>query len=401
MSSTVAALRSIRGDKSKGDCVVACVTADRLPQSLCLLDSLRRHDDVPFILTLIGGCDGDNPLHRYPNTAVITTADLDLPQSRRFVFQYTPFELSCAVKPWLINHAISLGFHRIVYLDCDIQVYDGLTSIFAAVDSPAGVLLTPHYIAGTGSRSTYFPSDVRATGIFNAGFVGVAATPNGRQFLRFWMERCRSDCIVDFAGGVHVDQGWLDVAAALLPGVGVVREQGWNVGYWNVAEQPLRRAENGGIIAGDKPLRFFHFSGFDPLQPQRLSKHCKVCPKDEQPLLQELLNEYARSLEASAAVEQSRRIYPFNNLSDGTAISPLWREAVRLNHPILADIENPFDVAANHKLKKRLCQAAVDVVDSRRDWQQGAAVAIGKRIQAIPGIGWAYRHLRARVERYR
>ena len=381
-------------------CVVAAVTPDRLAWADVLADSLRCHAAVPLVLCILGGEPGA-PASTASDVITITEHDLTLPRRQRFVFQYSPFELCCAVKPWLIAHAHRLGFSRVVYLDCDMDVHDDLDRVFSSLQRDS-VLLTPHVsecTSATGSGSLL--GGLRARGLFNAGFVAVGDDHHGDEFLRFWMDRCRTDCIVDVAGGVHVDQGWLDFAPLLVDGVRVVREHGWNVGYWNVATQPLTRDGGGRIHAGTAPLSFFHFSGFDPRQPSRLSKHRHINHTAGGPVLAELPADYALRLEARGALRMSPRPHAFGRLSDGTSISPLWREAVRIGHPAVADVEDPFDVQGTPRLKQRLRAAAIDVLDTRKDWQQSAAVAFGKRVQQLPGLGWVYRRLRAWAEQYR
>ena len=43
----------------------------------------------------------------------------------------------------------------------------------------------------------------------------------------------------------------------------VLRDPGLNVAYWNLHSGTYRGPADGSVQVGDRPLRFFHFSGFD------------------------------------------------------------------------------------------------------------------------------------------
>ena len=72
-----------------------------------------------------------------PGTRVVYGDELGIPDWRTFSFQYTPFELSCALKPHLLRHVIDQGYDEVVYLDGDMRVYGPLASAFAALEHSA------------------------------------------------------------------------------------------------------------------------------------------------------------------------------------------------------------------------------------------------------------------------
>lgn len=382
--------------------VVACVTRDRLADAAVLCDSIRRHDNVPVTLVVLGD-EGDASRLLPSDIIVLNEHDLALPDLRRFLFQYTGFELCCAVKPWLVERAMAHGCGRTLYLDSDFQVYGPLTPIFDRL-AEAGIVLTPHLAQqGPVSRQLFaaHAPDLRSAGLFNAGFIGVANTNTGREFLGWWTQRCRFDSIVDMSGGVFVDQGWLDFAPLVLDGIETRNPLGWNVGHWNVLHYGIAETSTGQVTVGGDPLVCFHFSGFDPTRPERLSKWDKRNPVIRDQTLLRLAREYAAALQAARSRIPVVRPPPFSRLSDGTEISPLWREAIRTGHHLLADVENPFDVTRNPRLKARFRTAALDVLDSRKDWQHEGVKELGKRVQKLPILGYWYRLARAAIEQYR
>ena len=64
--------------------------------------------------------------------------------------------------------------------------------------------------------------------------------------------------------GFFVDQRWVDFAAGLVPHLTILRDPGYNLAYWNLPKRDLRWDAEHGYTVDGVPLRFFHFSGYDP-----------------------------------------------------------------------------------------------------------------------------------------
>ena len=73
---------------------------------------------------------------------------------------------------------------------------------------------------------------------------------------------------------MFVDQRWMDLLPGFIDRVAVLRDRGYDVAYWNLHARPAgARPPTAGVPPDGAPLRFLHFSGFDPLDPTHLSKH--------------------------------------------------------------------------------------------------------------------------------
>ena len=179
-------------------------------------DSVRHH----YPDSKISICIADNvsqPLRRYFSdfTVVeiekIAERDLQIDNYRRMAFQYTPFELTCALKPFVLNHLAGEA-NKLIYMDADTLLFDRLESIENLLNE-SDIVLTPH-LTQPMDRST--EHRIRSAGTVNGGFVGLNCNQNSSRFLRWWRERCKSDCYVDSLSGRFVDQTWLEFANSLF-----------------------------------------------------------------------------------------------------------------------------------------------------------------------------------------
>jgi hypothetical protein len=161
------------------------------------------------------------------------------------------------------------------------------------------------------------------TGVFNLGFLALRRTREVDAMLAWWESRLRDGAAVDLAAGSFTDQKWADLVPAYVESMAVLRDPGYNVAYWNLHERPLRLAGDT-YVAGDSPVVFFHFSGFDPGDPTTLTRRVRpdlartrVVPGTA---LARLLETYAGLHRRHGWQRYSRVEYGFARFADGTRI---------------------------------------------------------------------------------
>ena len=238
-------------------------------------------------------------------------------------------ELATAAKPALLAHLLEDG-GTATYLDPDIKVYAPLGDALTAA-AEAGIALTPHCLHPV-PRDGLETSErtIRLAGTFNLGFVSVGQ--RARPFLRWWHERLRHEAVVDVADGLFTDQRWVDWVPSLFEHT-VLRDPGLNVAYWNAHERDVRRDEDGRLLAGPGPLRFFHFSGYDPATPEHLSRYALPRPRvrlADSPVLADVCADYAADLARQDHATCRLAPYGLGRLGDGRTLSPRVRRLVRL-----------------------------------------------------------------------
>ena len=280
--------------------------------------------------------------------SAIALEELRLPGGDGFRFQYSILELNTAVKPWAFERLLGQGYRRVIYLDPDVQLYRPLDEVLRLLDEGADVVLTPHLLAplpADGCRPDEL--DIRRAGACNLGFCALRDSANARAFLGWWREKLATQCVVDQDRGLFVDQSWIDLAPGLFPNVAILRHPGCNVAYWNIGQRPIARAADGGWSAAGAPLAFFHYSGFDPFDPEALSRLQNRYRLADLGAARELAQDYAARLIENGARDFAALPYGFGSYADGAPIPEIarrtYRESARLRAAAGAD---PFAARA-------------------------------------------------------
>ena len=178
------------------------------------------------------------------------------------------------MKAPLIAQLLRAGWDEVIYLDADTFVTGPLDHLLGPLRGEASVVLTPHLVrpAGEGAAAAGIEMLLCSVGTLNAGAVGVAASPSGLAFVDWWAARTASRCEVDIAAGVANDQRWLDLAPIFFDGTEVLRDAGFNVGYWNLIDSQMS-VRNGQPELDGRRVSLMHFSGFDPDRPSVVSRY--------------------------------------------------------------------------------------------------------------------------------
>lgn len=268
--------------------------------------------------------------------------ELPLPEPRKLAFRYSILELATAVKPWLMEELFERGYDAVIYFDPDILLCSALEELESMVFGGASAVLTPHLTAPLQDSGSPGEIDILRAGTYNLGFIALGRPSVARDLLRWWQGKNEYHCIVQPDAGLFVDQKWIDLVPGMFEGVEILRHPGYNVAYWNL---PLRRVhrENGTWRVDGEPLRFFHFSGFDPMRPQGFSKHQDRFDYGNLGEVVDLCDAYATRIR-EAGHERLRELpYAFGRFRDGARIADAARHIYRTRPAVQRDAgEDPF-----------------------------------------------------------
>ncbi|MEM9273941.1 MAG: hypothetical protein AAGA80_13380 [Cyanobacteria bacterium P01_F01_bin.143] len=306
-----------------------------------LFTSLQEHHpEADLFLCLADKISADVELG-IENVEIIPAADLGIENFPDFAFRYDIMEFNTAVKPFVMRQLIeSRGYEQVVYLDPDIKLFASMSPVFEAFENGANFVVTPHLTAPAEAKD--FPNDIgiMKAGVYNLGFIALNNSSDVIAFLQWWERRLRFQCINQQNQGIFVDQKFVDLLPAFHDNVAILRDHSLNVAYWNIEQRQLTQTETGWLVDG-KPLRFFHFSGIDSKQPQRLSKHTERFNGDLAEPVQNIVNHYLEQLQKFSEQENIKPKYSYGKFSNGLAIANLMRYCYR-DLPEKFDA-NPFD----------------------------------------------------------
>jgi glycosyltransferase involved in cell wall biosynthesis len=337
--------------------ITTVIARNYLPQARVLARSFAAHhpEGRVVVLVLDGPGDGmrdDEPFEVIAPEALF--AEADQRELRRLATIYNVMELATALKPFLLRHLVTVaGAPSATYLDPDIEVFAPLDDISRAAEHH-GIVLTPHRLTPVPADGSQPDEQVFSqSGAYNLGFVAVSAA--ALPFLDWWADRCRRDCIHAVPEGLFVDQRWVDVGASYFA-PHLLRDPGCNAAYWNLDERPLTRVA-GGHTVGGSPLRFLHYSGYDPDEPHLLTCYHAGRPRvllSEQPALRALCDDYGARLHADGWDECRKLDYGRAFAANGMVLDGLMRRVFRqellrrertLEHDIgsVDDLPDPYD----------------------------------------------------------
>ncbi len=260
---------------------------------------------------------------------LVAPAQLGIDDYEHMAAIYDVLELSTAVKPWLLAHLLEeRGLERIAYLDPDIRLYDKLEEI-DTLTREHGLVLIPHIttpLPRDGKRPS--EADILISGTYNLGFISLERGAQTNRLLDWWSERLRTDCVVAPDAGYFVDQRWMDFVHGIRPDFYVLHDPSYNVAYWNLHGREMTYRKGRYYVDG-LPLRFFHFSGFDPDHRKRLSKHQTRVEIRRGSALARACNTYADELLANGYKEAMNWPYSYGVLPNGVTLDSVMHRLYR------------------------------------------------------------------------
>ena len=369
--------------------IVTVVTRNYAHFAQVLMGSCRRfHPNADLFV-----CYADRPPQSWKESTddvqAIYGDELAIENWKRFAFQYTPFELSCALKPFVISELLDRDYDEIAYLDGDMVAFGPLTEVFSRLESDS-IVLTPHLLKplpvdGKRPDETAF----LIAGTFNAGFFAVRNDANTHGFIEWWKQMCLRNCYVDLSSSIFVDQKWLSLVPGMFEGVHILRNPGYNAGHWTLSQFPFTSApgnsvSESGVAVGGNPLVLFHFSGMTPSNANDYLVSQTRTSLDVLPALQKIVSQYHRDLTEAGMSTYSAWGCEFDQLANGSKIHLAWREAIRQQHKSFAKVADPFDTHKYPHLPTSFAAIEPGAYKWRRDWRlkwpkdQGAAGQVRK-----------------------
>ena len=296
------------------------ITKNYLAFARVLATSLRRHHpDLPLHVLVVDDPDGCFDPAAEP-FAVLRPGDVTDTDLRVLCRRHSERELRVVLKPYLLANLLDRGYDRALGLDADTLLLDRLDPVLDAMHR-APLTLTPHLVRPpVGPDRIERELNILVSGVYNGGVVGVEGSVQGRAFLANWRARLDTHCRLDLEQGIYFDQRWLDFAPSHVAGLEIVRDPTVNIGHWRLPD-PAMTMDAGTLRVEGRPARLFHFSGFEPWNPDRVSRWtARVSMADLGPVAR-VFSDYAERLR-EAGIERTRRFpYSYEGFDPATGVS--------------------------------------------------------------------------------
>jgi len=272
-----------------------------LPMARLLGASLLRFNpDVHFAIGLVDVPSSEIDPCTLEPFEVIPIDQIGIPHFETMVLNYSIVELNTAVKPFLFRHLFQRARQdeslKVIYLDPDVAVYAPLTDILQSLDRSA-ILLTPHILTPIPVDNKFPPeNEFLNFGLYNLGFCAMRNCAAARELVDWWAERLATNCRIDVANGVFVDQLWINFAPLFFRDVEISRNPGLNMAYWNLHERHLSAKDGTWYVNQTSPLIFFHFSNFPIDNSDAISRVDSRFTLNDRPDLRPLFDDYRSRL---------------------------------------------------------------------------------------------------------
>ena len=232
---------------------------------------------------------------------------------------------------------------KLLYIDSDILFTADIAETWELLDRYS-IVLTPHLLDPVQVNDKYVQSELNILrcGLFNGGFLAVANNTDVHTFLAWWKTRLKKYAAQDDPP-LYADQKWVDLVPCYMDNVCILRDPGYNVGYWNLFNRSISMSDRE-ILVNGFPLRFFHFSGLDMQNLNQLARHQNWYTLKDFPALQPLFDRYKQSVLSHGYADTKDWPYTYDYFDNGTKIARIMRKVFhKLDmDDLTARFGNPF-----------------------------------------------------------
>ncbi len=321
--------------------VYTSAACNYIPKVRLLFESVRRyHPEAVLHLLLADELPANTDLSSEPIDVVVQAKELQIADFEGWAFCHTIVELCTAVKPFYLQQLLSdPECAKVFYLDPDTVLFSRLDDICEALDD-CNIVLTPHQTYPEDCVSGIIDNELSSLkhGVYNLGFLGVAATDESRRFADYWAQRCYYFCRSEPHNGMFTDQRWIDLVPAMFDGIRISRKSRHNLAPWNLSQRALKIDASGNYWVDDEPLGFYHFTGFDS-GAHRIATS-KITLKN--PEVARLISEYSKQIAVIQKEDLCKTPWRYGYFQTNHPITPSHRLLYRQSPKLQRDFPKPY-----------------------------------------------------------
>lgn len=310
-----------------------------LPKAKVLANSVKKHHPDWHFCLVIGDKENVENTDNFFDE-IVSFDQLNIPNFSQWKFRHRIVEICTAAKAPALKYFLERGEEKVIYLDPDTKVFNSLAPLSKLLDK-SDILLTPHILHP--EETTNIPVNefsCLAHGIYNLGFFAVANRPVGKKFASWWSDRLYDYCLDDKSRGLFTDQKWCDFVPVFFGDSFIsIDDCGYNVASWNLFERPLSK-DRDSFLARGKPLRFYHFTGYD--------SGAGFCNSSswfrDMPVLKEMWDDYRTELEKFGQNNTKNKVWKeYSYFPNGEKISDKMRLLYRSRIDLMKAFPDPYN----------------------------------------------------------
>lgn len=259
---------------------------------------LLQNPEIEFVIGLVDRLDKVNiDKDKIPPFQLIEIDKINIPDFEEMCQHYNITELNTAVKPFFMDYFYKNrpDIQNVIYFDPDIIVYDKLDVMLNRLKQYQ-IIITPHINTPYKDNKRVTELDHLNCGLYNLGFIATSRGNDTYELIQWWAKHLQKDCRIDLANGLFVDQHFINFAPIFWKNVLIESDWGWNVAYWNLHERQISKTDDNKFFINDKPLLFFHYSGFELNKSTEVSKYQDRIQFNERPDIAEVFEIYKKQL---------------------------------------------------------------------------------------------------------
>lgn len=326
--------------------VFTSAAVNYLPKVRLLCQSVKRYHPELYIHVVLADKKPDwLDVAKEPFDNVITIEELNIENKDSWIFSHDIVELSTAIKPFALQHILAMpSCEGVFFLDPDIIIFNRLTHLFGLLTEHS-LVLTPHQTTPEEFIEAVVDNEICSLqhGMFNLGFIGVAADSNGKAFADWWAKRLYHFCKADLAKGLFTDQKWANFIPIYFEKVHILKSSQYNVAPWNLSTRKVTGDFERGFMVNGQPLIFYHFTGFDSGAHKIMAN--KYAPNN--PAIAALITWYEKSNQIGRNEDILNSPWAYGNFSNGDKITKAQRNVYGSRQDLKDAFPQPFIVDDN------------------------------------------------------
>ncbi len=330
--------------------IFTSITNNYIPKARVLAKSIAKFcPDWKLHVILCDVLPSEIKADEEPFASIIEIDQLPLNKRQDFIFEHRVTEICTAVKGVAAVYLTHLhNLDKIMYLDPDIAVFGDLSPLDELLDEHP-ILLAPHQCKPETTPSAIFNNEIGSLrwGVFNLGFMACRTDGQGEKFMDWWASRLLNYCFDDIPTGLFTDQRWCDLAPIFFDQLYILRDPEYDVATWNLTQREIAANEAGEITVDGKPLKFYHFSGYDSGAGEGVRRY--LFP-DSNHLIHDLWEWYEAELQRHGQSELGDREWFFARFPNGAKIPNELRTLYRQRGDLKELFPDPYAYLAGEGL---------------------------------------------------